>query len=85
MSYVICVKCSRRMYALKNGISVIEYFDMSRTDPYRIWYADLFQCDTCGARGTGGFSPKPYAEQFHEKFAEILAKAKADEFTVEFS
>jgi hypothetical protein len=84
MGYTICIPCKRRMTAFRNGISVIEYFDISHKEAYKIWSAELFQCDECGARAVGGFSPRPYAEQFHQNFDEQLKAAIEKEFTVAF-
>lgn len=80
----ICIPCSRRMTAKKNGVAVIEYFDMSHKEAYKIWSADLFQCDDCGLTAVNGFSPQPYAEEFHSNFLEEVEKAKAREFTVHY-
>lgn len=84
MSYSICISCGKRRFAKRNGVKVIEYFDVSHKEAYRIWSADLFECPNCASRAVSGFSPRPTDEQFQPDFATNLQKAKESEFTVEF-
>lgn len=42
----ICVKCKCQMTRIKSGLRLRE---VTRSGvAYKVWFADLFKCDTCG-------------------------------------
>lgn len=43
----VCAKCNRAMRPKKNGTSFVE---MAQDRPYKLWMADLWECQDCGAQ-----------------------------------
>jgi hypothetical protein len=63
---IVCAKCSRAMRPKKNGAAFTE---MAEDRPYKLWMADLWECQDCGAMVLHT-SPmqRPVAESFHDDF-----------------
>ena len=74
---IVCAKCNRVMRPKKNGTALTE---MSGDRPYKLWMADLWECQDCGAQVLHT-SPmqKPVAEHFHDDFV-----AKLESYAPEF-
>lgn len=67
VTVIVCAKCQRAMRPKKNGVPFIE---MAGENPYKLWMADLWSCQDCGAEvlHTSEFQ-RPIAEHFHPDFA----------------
>lgn len=50
----VCVPCMKEFKPLKNGVVVEDVAD-------RLWAADLWECQGCGAQVITGFSREPVA------------------------
>lgn len=63
---IVCAKCNRGMRPKKNGVSFVE---MVREEPYKLWMADLWECQDCGAQVLYTHpSQSPIAEQHQPNF-----------------
>ncbi len=40
--------------------------------PYKVWMADLYECQSCGHQIIAGYGMHPAAEQHEERFQEAL-------------
>lgn len=65
-------QCGRFMRCLKNGVTVEEL--LADGAPYRLWDADLLQCEDCGVHVIAGFGRLPIAEHWHPDYAEWRAR-----------
>jgi hypothetical protein len=74
---IVCAACNRGMRPKKNGTSFVE---MAGDRPYKLWMADLWECQDCGALVLFT-SPqqKPVAESHDVDFA-----AKMSSFAPQF-
>ena len=70
----VCVKCRVEMRVRKNGFFVEEMAEGDR--PYKLWFADLWFCPSCGIEVVAGFAKEPYREHFHSDYAEKRLGAK---------
>ncbi|MBA7660477.1 hypothetical protein ES703_68479 [subsurface metagenome] len=70
----ICTLCRVEFRPLENGINVIDIFSQP-PKPYRVTYADLFECPVCRNQIVSGFASKPWAEHHEDKFEYWLQKA----------
>ena len=73
----VCAKCNRTMRPKRNGVCFVE---MAGTHPYKLWMADLWECQDCGATILHT-DPRqqPIAEHFEEDFA-VKAKAYTPQY-----
>jgi DNA-directed RNA polymerase subunit RPC12/RpoP len=68
---IVCANCNRAMRPKKNGVSFTE---MAQDRPYKLWMADLWQCQDCGAKVLyTAPMQKPIAESFQQEFTAKLA------------
>jgi len=44
---LVCANCNQALRPKKNGVPFVE---MAGPRPYKLWMADLWQCQTCGAQ-----------------------------------
>lgn len=51
----ICVKCGLTMRCHRNDQQIIVTTDRKKTQPYKIYRADVYECSECGARVATGF------------------------------
>lgn len=67
---IVCAKCNRAMRPKKVGVPFTE---MAGDQPYKLWMADLMECQECGAQVlfTAALQ-KPIAESYQPEFAEKL-------------
>lgn len=77
----VCVPCQRFFKPKRNGVGVLENrpngngvpAGIEAADqwlPYKLWDADLYECQGCGAQIVVGFGQMPLAEHFQqERFA----------------
>lgn len=69
----VCVPCQVQMRCKKTGIDVEL---MAGAEPYQIWNADLFACESCGVQVVTQFGGTPIAEHFQrERYASFLKGA----------
>ena len=88
----ICVPCQRFFRAKKNGFYFLEGMptdnakpgnsEPEKWSPYKLWAADLWECEGCGKTILSGFGHNPIAEHFQENFTELVTKLGADQFQV---
>jgi hypothetical protein len=58
--------CGRFMRVKKNGVTVEELFEDG--SPYRLFDADLWGCEECGAEVISGFAQQPLAEHYQPSY-----------------
>jgi hypothetical protein len=79
----VCVKCQRFFKPKKNGVVLCESMpaatgaepgtiDPTAWKPYKVWMADLSECEGCGTQIIAGFAFHPAAEQHEDRFAEAM-------------
>ena len=79
----VCIPCQRFFRVKRNGIHVLEgkpivHGALSGTKedhnwaPYKMWRADLWQCEGCGATIASGFANNPMWEDFEGALPETL-------------
>lgn len=68
---IVCANCNRQMRPKKNGTAFVE---MAEDRPYKLWMADLWECQDCGAQvlHTNNLQ-HPLAEHYQPDFAEKVA------------
>jgi hypothetical protein len=76
----VCVTCCRDMMVEKNGVPFVEKGLNNR--PYKLWEADKWRCQGCGAQVLVGFGTHPVAVQHEPDFPVKLAAASEDPFIV---
>lgn len=78
-----CVPCQRFFRPKRNGQRVLEGMpvgqdvppgtaDPDRWHPYKLWVADLWECEGCGAQIVSGYGREPQAERHHDGFDHLL-------------
>jgi len=83
---IICVKCRRRMKPVKIGVMYVEMrllktgTGSAELEPHRMFSADKYGCETCGAEVLDGFG-KPM-EHYEPDFMFQFTKALQSEDTV---
>lgn len=80
-----CVQCRRFFRPERNGIAVIEGMpsvdgaqpgtsEPENWTPYKVWFADLWRCEGCGAEIVSGWAREPLSVQHEEKFKEDVER-----------
>ena len=64
--------CGRFMRPKTVGVTVEELLEDG--SPYKLWKADLFECDECGVEIIAGFGMSPLAEHWQGNYAEQRAR-----------
>lgn len=67
-SNVLC-RCGTFMRPKTNSVTVEELTQDRR--PYKLWSADLYACEDCGAEVITGFGREPLVEHYQPEYAEI--------------
>ena len=67
-SNVLC-GCGRFMRVKRNSVTVEELLETG--EPYKLWDADLYVCDDCGAEVITGFGRAPLAEHWQPDYFEL--------------
>lgn len=62
---VLC-GCGRFMRVKKNSVTVEELLEDG--EPYKLWDADLYECQECGAQIITGFGREPMAEHWQPDY-----------------
>mgnify|MGYP001579593243 CR=1 FL=1 len=82
MPTMVCVQCGQFMKIKKNGVAFEEGIPSGRNGewkPYKLWMADLYKCQGCGAEIIAGLGANPIAEHYQfdyesakERYAPII-------------
>jgi hypothetical protein len=89
----ICLNCHRFFRSKKMGVYFTEGMpthngaapglaEPENWKPYKIWSADLWQCDGCGFKILAGFGLQPIRHQHEDDFADVQKKLGADKYQV---
>ena len=89
----ICVPCQRFFRPKKNGFYFLEGMPIckgaaaggsepEKWEPYKIWAADQWECEGCGALILTGFGQDPIAEHYEPNFTEKVKQLSGDQFQV---
>ena len=71
----VCAKCQRFFRPLRNNVEVLENRPAENGaapgleapeswEPYKLWFADAWQCPGCGVVIVTGFARQPYWEHY---------------------
>jgi len=72
---MICVACKKFLRTKKAGVLIEEGMPVGDDwRPYKLWYADLYRCPTCGIEVVGGFGARPIAESFQPDYDDVAAR-----------
>ena len=72
----VCVNDNQKMVFTVSGVVALEFKDRARTQPYKLWHADLYECGKCGCQILADFGQVPYLEEFEPNFYEKLNELK---------
>jgi len=78
-NHLVCVPCRRFFHRLENGVTIEEGMPSSQPGEwqgYKLWAADLFKCEGCGAEIVAGFAQSPMAEHYQERYAHLQPSAR---------
>jgi len=64
--------CGRFMRVKRNSVTVEELCEDG--SPYKLWDADLLECEECGVEVIAGFGRAPIAESYQPSYAETRAR-----------
>ncbi len=68
MRGLACVKCQKFFRIVKNGVALEEGMptnsEQTEWTSYKIWFADLWECPSCGVQVTAGAGNNPIAEHY---------------------
>ena len=89
----ICVPCRRFFRMKKAGFYFLEGMpsvngalpgnsEPDKWKPYKVWAADRWECQGCGAAILSGFGRGEIAEHYQPDFAEHVKRLGADQFQV---
>ena len=70
-----CVQCQVGFDRIKSGIFLVEMFN-DPPRPYKVWHADLWECQKCEEQIVSGYGQGPLSEHFQEHFDSGLANLK---------
>lgn len=77
-SNYVCVKCEKEMRLERSGVLVEEHMDDG--SPYKIWAADLWECEKCHHQCLLGFGDSPIAHHYDLDY--YVEKQKKVEFHI---
>jgi hypothetical protein len=60
------------MRVKKNGVTVEELLEDGA--PYKLWSADLLECQDCGVEVIAGFAIRPLAEHYQPTYRDVREK-----------
>jgi hypothetical protein len=80
-----CLKCQRFYRPKHNGIFVEERMPSfsgaaagtsqpNSWEPYKLWCADLWECEGCGHQLVSGYAREPVAEHYQQDYNSIVMK-----------
>lgn len=79
MPAVVCVACLKFLRVKRNGVTVEEGMPTRQPDgsdvwgPYKLWAADLYECEGCGVQIVTGFGRRPLAEHYEPNYTAARA------------
>lgn len=67
---MVCRPCGTFFKILKNSVGVEEGMPNGSGgwQPYKLWDADLYKCEGCGAEVIAGFAREPLAEHYQGSY-----------------
>ena len=68
MPTMVCVPCRRFFRVLKNGVAFQEGFGDGTERPYKLWMADLYECDRCHTQVISGLGRSHVAEHYQPDY-----------------
>lgn len=84
-----CLKCQRFYRVKKQGVAVIEGMPNGLIHPappgtehpeawkpYKLWFADLFECEGCGHQLIAGWGLQNHSEHYMPDFGEQVERFK---------
>ena len=74
MPMMACVGCGYFLKIKKNGVSIEELMPdgAGNWQGYKLWSADLYGCERCGAEIVAGFGSGPMAEHFQDRYRRMI-------------
>lgn len=88
-----CVKCQRFFRPKKNDFFFVEGMpaptegghyptpgtaEPDKWNPYKLWAADLWECEGCGAQILSGYGKQTIREHYHPDFEAVRKQLGAD-------
>lgn len=73
-SNYVCAPCQKEMRLVRVGVLVEEH--MEDGQPYKIWAADLWECEKCHHQCFLGFGDNPIAQHFDSDYSEVQKKVE---------
>ena len=75
-----CRPCGTFYKILRSGVSVEEGMPNGSGgwQPYKLWQADLYKCEGCGAEVIAGFGRQPISEHYMSDYARLRAQVERD-------
>lgn len=83
-----CVPCQRFFRPKQNGYRCTEMMPVvpdalpgtaepEKWEPYKLWNADLWECNGCGAQIVVGWGNRPVSQDYLPNFAEALKTSQS--------
>jgi len=97
MSKPVCVACQRFFRPKHNGYALTEMMPIGddiphralpgtqephRWTPYKVWLADLWECQGCGVQIVSGFASQPISEHYEPDFKKMQVAFHATQLLV---
>jgi hypothetical protein len=68
-----CVSCGLFFKRRRNGVTIEERMPRGAVWlPYKLWHADLWECEGCGTQIVTGYGNLPLVEHYQPTYAEIV-------------
>jgi hypothetical protein len=78
---VVCCTCEVEMRLETAGVTVLEH---ARSEPYKLWQADRYECPICGNRIVTRFAHQALSEHFRADFQETLNAVEPDKLVHDY-
>jgi hypothetical protein len=94
MSKPVCVACQRFFRPKKNGYALTEMMPIGpdrplpgtqephRWKPYKVWLADMWECEGCHVQIVVGFARQPISEHYKPDFKQTQVAFHATQLLV---
>ena len=94
MSKPVCVACQRFFRPKKNGYALTEMMPIGpdrplpgtqephRWKPYKVWLADMWECEGCHVQIVVGFARQPISEHYKPDFKQMQVAFHATQLLV---
>ena|SRR3989442_5487144 len=80
MPTMVCVPCAVFFKVEKNAVAFEEGMGDGRGRPYKLWFADRYQCPQCGTQVLAGLNKEPVAEHYQKDYADWRAAIRPSLF-----